>query len=77
MFGRSESARERVLLRLIEQQQRTIESLADRLMYLTGRTWMPPPLGAEEETTLPEEEPFYSAFHGLPPTEDPHGSEAD
>ena len=70
MFGRGETARERTLLRLIEQQQRTIENLADRLMYLSGQTWTPPPLGQEAEPSIPEEEPIYSAFHGLPPTEE-------
>jgi hypothetical protein len=70
VFGRSESARERTLLRLIEQQQRTIENLADRLMYLSGQTWTPPPV-SEADQPLPEaEEPIYSAFHGLPPTEE-------
>jgi hypothetical protein len=74
MFGRTESARERTLLRLIEQQQKTIENLADRLMYLSGQTWTPPPLGPIPELEE-EDEPVYSAWDGLPPTEDPHGSE--
>lgn len=63
---RTESQRERVLLRLIEQQQRTIDNLTDRLMFLSGSTWTPPPLQPEAENQL--EEPVYeSALSGLPP----------
>jgi len=76
VFGRHESARERTLLRLIEQQQRTIDNLADRLMYLSGSTWMPPPVAEVPAEPEPEEEQYYSAFHGLPPTED-YGAEPD
>jgi hypothetical protein len=68
VFGRGESARERALLRLIEQQQRTISDLVDRLMHMSGQTWMPPPPQASEAI---EEEPYlYSALEGLPPTEE-------
>jgi len=64
------------LLRVIERQQETISNMADRLMYLSGQTWMPPPLQPVEQ--LEEDEGYaYSALDGLPPTEDPHGSEPD
>jgi hypothetical protein len=76
MFRRSESAQVRTLLRLIEQQQRIIENLADRLMYLSGSTWTPPPLQAEQP--VEEEQAYaYSALDGLPPTEDWDGTEPD
>jgi len=66
----------RTLLRLIEQQQRIIENLADRLMYLSGSTWTPPPLQAEQP--VEEEQAYaYSALDGLPPTEDWDGTEPD
>lgn len=69
IFHRTESARERTLLRLIEQQQRMIENLADRLMYLSGATWTPPPLQPDDGRE--EDQPVYhSALDGLPPTEE-------
>ena len=77
MFGRSESEQVRVLLRLIEQQQRTIDNLTDRLMYLVGQTWMPPPIGSEPIAEIEEEETYVSALDGLPPTEEEHGAEPD
>jgi hypothetical protein len=68
VFGRSETARERTLLRLIEQQQRVIADMADRLMHMSGQTWTPPPMPTE---TPYEEEPYlHSALEGLPPTEE-------
>jgi len=67
----------RVLLRLVEQQQRTINDMADRLMHMAGQTWMPPPISTEPIEQIPEEEPVYSAFHGLPPTEEWDGTEPD
>jgi len=76
VFGRSESARERTLLRLIENQQRTISELVSQIMHLTGRTWLPPPFNEEPMTEAEEEQPMYSAFHGLPPTEE-HGTEPE
>lgn len=59
--------RERTLLRLIEQQQQQIRDLQDRLMYLAGRAWAPPPgeLTRVEDpppvdwTATPEQEPVY------------------
>lgn len=77
MFGRSESEQIRTLLRVIEKQQQTIDGMADRLMYLVGQTWTPPPITSQPIEEIPEEEPVYSAFHGLPPTEDWDGSEPD
>lgn len=74
MFGRSESATVRTLLRLIEQQQKTIDNMADRLMYLSGQTWTPPPL--QPEQPVEEEGYAYSALDGLPPTEEWDGTEA-
>jgi hypothetical protein len=68
MFRRAESARERTLLRLIDEQQRTIRDLTDRLMYATGNVWVPPPDSvsapsappAERDwTAAPEQEPIY------------------
>lgn len=52
-FTRSESARERVLLRIIESQQRTIENLNDRLAAALGQPWTLPPL-PENTTVAPE-----------------------
>lgn len=43
MFRRGETARERVLLRIVERQERQIADLIDRLMYVNGTQWMPPP----------------------------------
>jgi hypothetical protein len=64
-----------MLLRLIESQQRIIESQNDRLMYLAGQTWTPPPQ-PEPQIIEEEEGPSYSAFHGLPPTEEWDGTES-
>ena len=77
MFKRSETATVRTLLRLVESQQRMIAELVSQVMHLTGRTWMPPPLQPEQPDE--EEEPAYaySAFDGLPPTEDWDGTEPD
>ena len=45
MFGpRTETARERVLLRMIEQLQRQNMELVNQVLYLSGRTWTPPPI---------------------------------
>jgi hypothetical protein len=65
MFGRSESARERVLIRVIDSQQQLIHEILGKMMELSGH---PPaePLPFE----LPFEpgvEPSYSALGGLPP----------
>lgn len=57
---RSESSRERVLLRLIERQEQTIARLTEQLMALVGKPWeVPydaPPLVTEdeEEFEIPE-----------------------
>lgn len=57
--------RERTLLKIIEQQQRTISDQNDRLMYLAGHTWALPEQPAVEEF---EPEPvLVSALEGLPP----------
>jgi hypothetical protein len=50
---RSETLRERTLLRVIEQQQQTIRDLTDRLMYQAGQPWQLPPL--PENTVVPDE----------------------
>lgn len=68
MFGRSEPEQVRTLLRLIEKQQQTIDNLADRLMYLVGQTWMPPPIQGLDEPLPEEEDAMVSALDGLPPT---------
>lgn len=64
MFARSESARERTLLRLIESQQRIIadqqreiSDLANRIMYMANKPWELP-LIDEPITHEPEPEPF-------------------
>ena len=63
-----ESHRERTLLRLIEQQQRIIADLNDRLMFLADRTWTPPPTPTEQTYVEPDGElPTYSFAHELPP----------
>ena len=62
-----ESHRERTLLRLIEQQQRIIADLNDRLMHLAERPWNLPPSIVQEMPMPDEGEPMYSALHGLPP----------
>lgn len=72
MFFRRESSRERMLLRLVESQQRTIDNLLDRLMLMSGTPWMPPPEAPaapdprklpdeleESWTAAPEQEPVY------------------
>jgi hypothetical protein len=63
---RSESARERALLRLIENQQNLIRDLADRLAAISGHPLIPPPLTPSYE--MPDEEEMYaSALEGFPP----------
>ena len=66
MFARSETNRERALLRLIYDQQGLIRDLADRLAAISGHPLIPPPLTHVEGYTE-EEEPVFSAFDGLPP----------
>lgn len=69
-FRRSESNRERALLRLVEQLQRKNDELLDRLMLMTGTPWNVPPADVQprrEEaeyvppdwTATPEQEPIY------------------
>lgn len=66
-MSRGETARERELLRLIRQQQDTINDFANRLMYVTGNAWTLPPRPAPEPlereertwTATPEQEPVY------------------
>lgn len=56
MFRRPESLRERTLLRIIERQERTIEELTDRLMYMAGRPWgLPAPTRSELPDAPPRE----------------------
>lgn len=65
MFRRPESLRERTLLKLIVDQQRTIEQLTDRLMHLAGHTWSLPEQPPAEP---PVEDVVYAgALEGLPP----------
>lgn len=59
-----ESRRERTLLRLLESQQQTIRELNDRIMYLAGRTWTPPPPG--DEPLVAREPELVSALDVLP-----------
>jgi hypothetical protein len=66
MFRRTESERERALLRLISDQQGLIRDLADRLAAISGHPMMPPPLTPIE--AYEDEEPTYSALDGIPPT---------
>lgn len=54
MFRRPESMRERALLRLIEEQQRTITDLTDRIMFLAGRPWEVPPVEVVPRPEPPE-----------------------
>jgi hypothetical protein len=63
---RTESVRERTLLRLIVDQQQMIRDLADRICTLSGA---PPPSRLPlEPIERPAEEPvYYSALDGLPP----------
>jgi hypothetical protein len=71
MFGRSESARERVLIRMIDSQQQIIHELVGKMMELSGH----PP--AEQPFELPFEpgvEPSYSALGGLPPGYEEEGN---
>jgi len=77
MFGRSESEQVRTLLRLIERQQQTIDNLSDRLMYLVGQTWMPPPVDLGPVEQLEKEPEYVSALDGLPPTEEEYGAQSD
>lgn len=65
MFRRTESERERALLRLITDQQNLIRDLADRLAAISGHPLVPPPLTQAE--VIEELEPMYSALDGLPP----------
>jgi hypothetical protein len=68
MIRRPESLRERTLLRVIESQQRQIEDLTNRLMYVVGQAWQLPPLPENTHvqvevepdwTATPEQEPVY------------------
>jgi hypothetical protein len=54
MLRRRESERERVLLRLLEQKERQIDDLLNRLMWATGQTWTLPP---HPENVTPPREP--------------------
>jgi hypothetical protein len=66
LFRRSESERERTLLRLIEDQHQLIRDLGDRLLSLSGTPLAPPPLTPER--FMDDEETYYSARDGPPPT---------
>ncbi len=69
MLRSRESARERTLLRVIDQQQQTIRDLTDRLMHMAGQPWTLPPFPEHttvpdadepiEWTATPEQEPLY------------------
>jgi hypothetical protein len=76
MFGRSESARERVLIRVIDSQQQLIHEILGKMMELSGH-----PPAEQPPFELPFEpgvEPSYSALGGLPPGyEEEEHSDAD
>jgi hypothetical protein len=62
---RSESSRERVLLRLIERQEQTIARLTEQVMALAGKPWQPEyetpslvPDLPDVEFEIPEQEPL-------------------
>ena len=68
MFRRTEGARERALLRLVESLQQQNRELTDRIMYLTDRPWTPPPVSPDvnrpvyerpDWTPSPEQEPIH------------------
>lgn len=61
MFQR-ESKRERTLLKIIDRQQATIDSLVNKLMFATGNTWELPP-HPENITPAPERELREYTFH--------------
>ena len=66
-FRRSESARERALIRLVDSLQQQNRELTDRLMYLADRPWTPPPSTPTSSfeyerpdwTATPEQEPLH------------------
>ena len=61
---RSETLRERSLLRQIEAMQRTINDQNDRLMFLvTGMKWTPDVV----EDSVPDEPVLAGALDGVPP----------
>lgn len=58
------------MLRLIESLQQQNRELTNQVMFMAGSMWTPPPLAPEQTVEAEEEEePIFSAFHGLPPTE--------
>lgn len=61
---RTESHRERVLLRLLEQAHRTISEQNDRIMALSGHPWK---LDDQHFEPLQEEPVYQGALEGLPP----------
>jgi hypothetical protein len=65
MFGRSESARERVLIRVIDSQQQLIHELLGKVMELSGHPSVETPFDLAYPQSEPE--PAYSALDRLPP----------
>ena len=51
------------------EQAWTLErgELLDRIMFLAGRTWTPPPYDPDDVPTFDDESVLGSAFDGLPP----------
>jgi hypothetical protein len=66
MFRRTETERERTLLRLIADQQQLIRDLSERICELNGVPPQPQ-IALEPVTSLPEEPVYYSALDRLPP----------
>lgn len=68
MFRRTETARERALLRLVDSLQQQLREAHDRIMYMADRPWTPPPAAPDivrpdyerpEWTPSPEQEPLH------------------
>jgi hypothetical protein len=66
MFRRAETAKERMLMRIVERQERQIRDLIDRLMYVRGSPWVPPPADLAGPGGPGPVEQFVSALDVLP-----------
>lgn len=67
MFGRSESNRERTLLRVVDQLIQENHELMRTVIHLAGHQPVPPELPELEPFELEESEPLASALDGVPP----------
>lgn len=66
MFRRTETARERALLRLIESLQQQIRDLTNQVIWLSGRAPFEEP--GMSQPMVEDEETYISALETVPPT---------